>query len=66
MKWIRKKGKGKKSQTRKPELLFYDSFCFLKEKKEFFMKMIEDVKQNEQSDFLVMGIEIRMNRIESI
>ena len=66
MKWIRKKGKGKKSKTKKPELLFYDSFCFLKEKNELIMKMIEEVKQNEQSDFLVMGIEIRMNRIESI
>ena len=40
----KKKRKRKKSQTRKPELLFYDSFCFLKEKNELIMKMIEDVK----------------------
>ena len=40
----KKKKEKKKSQTRKPELLFCDSFCFLRERNEFFMKMIEDVK----------------------
>ena len=40
----KKKKEKKKSQTRKPELLFYDSFCFLRERNEFFMKMIEEVK----------------------